>query len=239
MAGNESTEGTAFGKRWMIAAGALLVVLALIAFVVFSPGRGADENKASDQPSPSSAPSTGVEAPSAAPTQETTAAGACEAPKGKEEGLPSKAPKVSWERHPAGPVLAVSENFGPTQRDGDYWRCSARTATGALVAGLPVAYNFVSGDKESGKDGPNRDAFFQDNQLESTASFGTVEGYRIVMANANEAVIEYLISSNGAQGVMRVSLSWDKERSDWLLNTDANDLSMYQVDNPTGFTSWR
>ena len=88
-------------------------------------------------------------------------------------------------------------------------------------------------------DTPSRDALFRKNQLPSDAEFGTVEGYRVILANGDEAVIEYLVSLDGKNAAMRVPLTWDQTHNDWLVNAGAQDMRMYADPNADDFTPWR
>lgn len=233
MASTDDTQAASpFGRRWLISGAVVLLALALAVFLAV---RGGSDKQPEGSPSPAvSAPSAGASTPTA-----ETAQARCKTPESKDKGIPSKAPAVTWERHPSGAIVPVSAELGPNVRGAQYWSCSAHTATGALIGGLSRAYNFVTGDLSSGNDTPSRATFFQENQLTDSARFGTVEGYRIVLATDREAVIEYLLSLDGQKAAMRVPLVWDDNAGDWLLNTSSKDLSMFQVTDPENFTAWR
>lgn len=231
---DDTPTASPFGRRWIISGAVVLLALALAVFLAV---RGGVDKQPADSPAAAtSAPPAATGEAVATPTATTAS---CKPPRTKDKGIPTEAPSVSWERHPSGGVVPVSKEHGPTAREGDAWRCSSRTASGALVGGLSRAYNFVTGDLTSGNDTPQRDSFFRANQLDASARLGTVEGYRIILSTDNEAVIEYLFSLDGKNAAMRVPLVWDESAQDWLLNTASNDLSMYQVTAPENYTKWR
>lgn len=233
MASTENTQAASpFGRRWLISGAVVLLALALAVFLAVR--GGADKQPADTAATASSAPPAGV-----ASQNTDTTPGKCSPAKSGKAGIPAKAPAVRWERHPSGAVVPVSGEAGPFMRGDGYWTCSAHTTAGALVAGLSRTYNFVTGDVMSGNETPNRDAFFQANQLKDTARFGTVEGYRVLLAGEKEAMIEYLFSLDGQYAAMRVALVWDEKANDWLLNTASKDLSMFKASAPENYTTWR
>lgn len=227
----ESQTASPFGRRWLISGAVVLLALALTVFMAMR--GGADKPTAEPSAVGTSAPSAGATAPNA-----TTDGSKCKPPKSKEVGIPTEAPQVTWERHPSGGVVPVSDR-GPVAREGSAWRCSSRSATGALMAGMSLVYNFATGDKSSASDGANRERLFAENQYGPNTEYGTVEGYRILMATENEAEVEYLLSGAGSLGVMRVPMVWDTDKNDWAINSNSNDLSVNIVQDRTGFTSWR
>lgn len=233
MAKNETTTDSPFGMRWLISG---VVVLLALACVVFMALRGGGRDSASE---PSGAESSPTVAQDGAEADQVSEADQCKTPASSEEGLPSEAPEVTWERHPAGGVVPVSDELGPVSREGDYWRCSAHTPRGALLSGISLLYNFATGDKESAISGPNRDTLFREVQYDSDTEFATPEGFRVILANEDEAIIEYLFSVETANVVQRIPLKWDADRSDWAINADATDFSTHAVTETDGFTSWR
>ncbi|WP_336638764.1 hypothetical protein [Micrococcus luteus] len=235
MAKADADSSSPFGRAWLVSGALVLLALAMVAFLVWRGVTG--EDKPADLPVASS-----PDTPAADVQEEETpvaAEGQCNPPRVKEKGLPAEAPEVQWERHPSGAILPVSEKHGPAVRDGEFWHCSSRSASGAIVAGISTAYNFVTGDLDSAVDTPSRDALFRKNQLPSDAEFGTVEGYRVILANGDEAVIEYLVSLDGKNAAMRVPLTWDQTHNDWLVNAGAQDMRMYADPNADDFTPWR
>ncbi len=234
MAKADADSSSPFGRAWFVSGALVLLALAMVAFMVWRGVTG--EDKPADVPVASS-PVT-----SAAPTMATETAaeeGQCKPLRVKEKGLPAEAPEVQWERHPSGGVVPVSKKYGPTSREGAYWRCSARTASGAVVSGISLAYNFGTGDKNSASDDPNRETLFRKSQFGSNVEFGTVEGYRVLLSNENEAEVEYLLSGPGFHGTMRVPMVWDESTRDWTINAKSNDLGVAVVEDTTGFTMWR
>lgn len=234
MAKSDADSSRPFGRTWVVSGAVVFLALAMVAFMVWRGVTG--EDKPADVPVAPSPVTSDVSAPQAGTAAEE---GQCKPPGVKEKGLPAEAPEVQWERHPSGGVVPVSKKYGPTSREGDYWRCSARTASGAIVSGISLAYNFGIGDKNSASDDPNRETLFRNSQFGSNTEFGTVEGYRVLLSNENEAEVEYLLSGPGFYGTMRVPMVWDDTKSDWTINARSNDLGVAVVEATTGFTMWR
>ena len=231
---DDTPTASPFGRRWIISGAVVLLALALAVFLAV---RGGVDKQPADSPAAAtSAPPAATGEAVATPTATTAS---CKPPRTKDKDIPTEAPAVSWERHPSGGVVPVSKEHGPTAREGDAWRCSSRTASGALMAGISLVYNFATGDKSSAVDGPNREKLFAEGQYGSNTEFGVVEGYRILLATDDNAEIEYLLSGAGALGVMRVPMVWDTERQDWALDSSSNDLSVTIVQDRDGFTAWR
>ncbi|MEV8233389.1 hypothetical protein [Micrococcus luteus] len=233
MASTDDTQAASpFGRRWLISGAVVLLALALAVFLAV---RGGSDKQPEGSPSPAvSAPSAGASTPTA-----ETAQAKCKTPESKDKGIPSKAPAVTWERHPSGGVVPVSKDHGPTIREGNAWRCASHTASGAVLSGMSLVYNFSTGDKLSAAEGPHREDMFARNQYGPNTEFGTVEGYRILLATESDAEVEYLLSGAGALGVMRVPMVWDANKQDWALNSHSNDLGVSIVQDRSGFTTWR
>lgn len=237
MAKTESqTEKTPFGPRWIVSGVVVLLALGLVAFMALRGGSEAEEEPAPLGSASSSAP---AHPGPAEPEPQAETSDTCTPPKPRETNLPTKAPTVSWERHPSGGVVPVSDGHGPMSRDGEFWRCSSRTPSGAVLAGMTLVYNFATGDKASMSDGKNREEQFSRGQYGSNTEFGTVEGYRVLLANQSDAEVEYLISVSGGHAVMRVPMVWDESVQDWSLNGNSNDTGATVTDSPSGFTNWR
>lgn len=236
MAKAENETSSPFGRGWLISGAVVLLALAVLAFMAMRGATGDDDSGASS----------GASSPSASDAQAGTASTAaasdserCTPPEAEDKDFPTQAPEVQWERHPSGGVVPVSETHGPVRRGDQFWHCTSHTPTGALMAGMSLVYDFSTGDKDAAAPGGNREQLFKDSQYGPNTEFGTVEGYRVLLANDSQAEVEYLVSAKGAYGAVRVPMVWNEDRQDWLLDSNSADMGVTIVDDTSAFTRWR
>lgn len=225
-----------FGRSWKIAAGFIVVILAIVLIGVLWPS-GKDEQQTAPQehdPAPSVAPE------ATEPTPASDSEGEC--PElSTDTAMPTSAPDASWDRHPVGMIVPTSDDHGPAVQDDDFWGCYSRTPTGALFAGLGMLSNASAGEAEATTDSPGRDAFIESNSYDGVGSLHTVEGYRVIMATEDEAVIEYRASQPEAEAYIRLNLVWSDDAQDWRINveTEPDALQVGPINDPSAYISWR
>src|SRR5690625_1521551 len=125
--------------------------------------------------------------------------------------MPTSAPDASWDRHPIGMIVPTSDDHGPAVQDDTFWGCYSQTPTGALYAGLGMLSNASAGEADATTDSPERDAFLDRHAYDGSASFPTVEGFRIIMATEDEAVVEYEVADPEADAYIRLNLIWSED----------------------------
>lgn len=234
MANDENTQGSALGRSWKLWGGVLALIVVAIIVSFFIPS--GDENTAEpqdDQSPPSVAQPT--------PTQ-TGSSNDEQCPSlSTDTAMPTEAPDTEWQRHPVGMIAPTSEEHGPALQDGDFWGCYSRTPSGALFAGLGMLSNISAGHAEAATDSPNSEAFVENNAIDGSQELPNVEDYRIIMANEDEAVIEYTIQSSQASAYIQVDLVWSEDDEDWRLNLDGNSepITGGQITDPSAYVSWR
>lgn len=225
-----------FGRTWKIAAGFVVVILAIALIGVLWPSGKDEQQTAPDDHDP--APSVAPEATE--PTPANDSEGEC--PElSTDTAMPTSAPDASWDRHPVGMIVPTSDDHGPAVQDDDFWGCYSRTPTGALFAGLGMLSNVSAGKAEATTDSPNRDAFLNLHAYDGSSSLPTVEGYRVIMATKEEAVVEYEVADPEAEAYIRLNLVWSDDAQDWRINLDGNQdaVQVGQINDPSAYVSWR
>lgn len=226
-----------FGRTWKIAAGFVIVIVALALIGVLWPSNDDQETTPeASNTAPSSDPE--LNEPEASDVDE----GAC--PElSTDTAMPTSAPDASWDRHPVGMIVPTSDDHGPAVQDDDFWGCYSQTPTGALFAGLGMASNVYDGQKEALTKSPERDAFMkvETNTYDGQHSLPTFEGYRVIMATEEEAVVEYLAVDGNAEVSIRVNLVWSEDVDDWRINSEAGQAPMEvgPVNDRSAYISWR
>jgi hypothetical protein len=225
-----------FGRTWKIAAGFVVVLLAIVLIGVLWPS-GEDEQQTAPEER-DTAPNSAPEVDQPTPTSDSEG----ECPElSTDTAMPTSAPDASWDRHPVGMIVPTSDDHGPAVQNDTFWGCYSQTPTGALFAGLGMLSNVSAGEAEATTDSPNRDEFLDVHAYEGSGSFPTVEGFRIIMATEEEAVIEYEIADPEAEAYMRLSLVWSEEVQDWRINLNGNQnaVEVGQINDPSAYISWR
>ncbi|GAA2559264.1 hypothetical protein HD598_002745 [Neomicrococcus aestuarii] len=220
------------GSSWKLAGGVLALIVVAVVAVLFLTSPSQEKSDGASSLSP--APQAGQTSPP------DVLAGGCPS-LSMDKAFPVKAPATKWLRHPGGMILPTSEEFGPAIHDGNFWHCYSQTPSGALMAGIGLAFSFSAGHvKESAADSPARESYFAE-QANTTApsEYATIEGYRIIMATDAAAVVEYYGTQRGIEGTIRVNLLWDTSVGDWRLDLEAGIPSTTKTLDPTVFTRWR
>jgi len=225
-----------FGRSWKIAAGFIVVILAIVLIGVLWPSSDNEQQTAPQEHDtvPSSAPEVNESAPS------NDSEGECPELSTNTD-LPTSAPNASWDRHPVGMIVPTSDEHGPAVQDDTFWGCYSQTPTGALFAGLGMLSNASAGEAEATTDSPQRDEFLDRHAYDGSGSLPTVEGFRVIMATEEEAVIEYEIADPEAEAYIRLNLVWSENAQDWRINLSSNQnaVEVGQINDPSAFISWR
>lgn len=227
-----SEEKDPLGSSWKIAGGALaLIIVAIVAVLFLIPP---SQNKGNGTPASPSSPQISQAAPP------NVVAGGCPS-LSTDKSFPIKAPATQWLRHPSGMILPTSGDFGPAIHDGNFWRCYSRTPSGALMAGVSLMFSFSSGGaKQAAADSPERDKYFdQQSNATAPAVWVTIEGFRILTATEDAAVIEYYGTQQNLQGTIRVNLLWDEGAGDWRLDLASGSPLTTRTLDSSVFTRWR
>lgn len=220
------------GSSWKVAGGVLALIVVAVVAVLFLTSPSQKEGDGTSSLSP--APQAGQTSPP------DVLAGGCPS-LSTDKAFPVKAPATKWLRHPGGMVLPTSEEFGPAIHDGNFWHCYSQTPSGALMAGIGLAFSFSAGQvKEAAADSPEKESFFQEQvDAQDPETWATVEGYRIIMATENAAVVEYYATLDQIKGTIRVNLLWDSSVNDWRLDLAAGLPTTTKTLDSSVFTRWR
>lgn len=227
-----------FGRTWKIAAGFVIVIVALALIGVLWPSSEDDQEPAPEasNTAPSSDPE--LNEPEATDVDE----GAC--PElSTDTAMPTSAPDASWDRHPVGMIVPTSDDHGPAVQDDTFWGCYSQTPTGALYAGLGMLSNAYDGQEEALTDSPERDAFIESesNTYDGSHALPTIEGFRVIMATEDEAVVEYLAADGGAEAYIRINLLWSDSADDWRINSEGGQtpVEVGPINDRSAYISWR
>jgi len=233
---NENTQASPLGRSWKLWGGILALIIVAIIVSFFIPAE--EENTAEPQGNQPTA--TTDEPAQTQPETESSEQGQCP-DLSSDTAMPSEAPETDWQRHPVGMIAPTSAEHGPAVQDDDFWSCYSQTPSGALLAGLVMLSNISAGHAEAATESPTRDAFVENNAVDGSQELPNVEDYRIIMANQDEAVIEYTIQSSQASAYIQVDLVWSEDEDDWRLNLDNGNepITGGEITDPSAYISWR
>lgn len=181
--------------------------------------------------------------PSTEPSDDSQAdVAACTLPDG-DQSLPNEAPEVDEWVMVQGIGVPTSEAYGPQAREGDLFTCYAHSPTGALFAS---AYAFAAvGGTEGFADawlppGPEQDEIRAAEGSAADNGTGTLSGYRINAASADQFVVDlaFTYMTENGQGIVaqRITLTWADDH--WELDPSTFSSDPSPVDDLTGFTPW-
>lgn len=233
------------GTGWLLAGGFLLVVaIAVIAAIVIMPSRSPNPDQTDPTGDAGESPP-----PNAEPTPEESRPGGEIEPCDLDEAnsdFPATAPEFQWEEHPSGVVLPVSDEHGPVVRDGNVWRCSSQTPSGAAFGGLGLLASFTHGWTEAAEDSPAARELAEDLEQLLSSDEATVpihhRGFRILDSNAESATVEYWfhVSGQDTDLFLRIPLTWNEDANDWRLNfASASAVGSGVVEDTTQYTEWK
>lgn len=215
---------------WWAAAGIFLIlVLAGGAFIGFQLGRSGGE----PETAPTQPPQTNSNGGAAQP------AGGCDVPADNQD-YPTSAPETQWELYQDRFTMPVSPEFGPTIKDGDFWRCYAHSPTGAVFAGIGLSGMFSVGlVYEAAEDSAGAQQAFETEQNAGGGNqLADVTGFRVDSYSEDAATVTYSAAAGEAEGTMEISLVWDETASDWRLDYSAGEMAFSQDFEESQFTPW-
>lgn len=225
----EELVSTKFNVWWVLCAALIAVVLVGAVAIGFFAGRNQDSKAEEQQPAPTSAGG----APSAA------AGGACGVP-ADDQDYPTEAPETNWELYKNVASVPTSQTYGPTKKDGAFWKCFARSPKGALFASFNLSQAFVTGKVyEAAVDTPGAKDIYDENSAVADSEGAAVEvaGFQIESYTETDATIVLLLKVNGQLGQSPMNLVWDESADDWRWDVE-NTSPPEPVENDDGFTSW-
>lgn len=238
----------AMGTTWLVAGGFLLLVVVAIGAVILFPAdddnepatpeatTGTDETtEAADDPLPTSGTPETTEN-----EEDNQAVEPCDLDAANSD-FPATVPEFRWEDHPNGVTLPVSDEHGPVVRDGDFWRCTSQTPTGAAFAGINLYSAFDAGVQEAAKDSPRaRDLFEQNQELNQEAN-GVVRGFQITSSSETAVTIDYWMEPPNEETPLSLPLFlvWDEEVNDWRLDFSEGRPDFALIEDTSGYTEWR
>lgn len=233
---NENTQASPLGRNWKLWGGVLALIVVAIIISFFIPSGDDDPAGSQNNQPPTASDDPAQEQPEPSATDE----GQCPS-LSTDTAMPTEAPETEWQRHPLGMIVPTSEEHGPAVHGDGFWGCYSQTPSGALFAGLGMLSNISAGHEEAATDSPNRDAFMESNAVDGSDELPNVEDYRIIMADKDEAVIEYTLRNSEAEAYIQVDLVWSEDEQDWRLNLEDNNepVTGGAITDPSAYVSWR
>lgn len=238
------------GTTWLVAGGFLLLVVVAALAVVFFPAGGDDEPEtntteesiAEDTSEPTSEPTeeqlpTGDAAEDSGDGGDNAAIEPCDLDEADSD-FPASAPEFRWEDHPNGVTLPVSDEHGPVVRDGDFWRCTSQTPTGAAFAGASLFVAFAEGEREAAEDSPRARELFE---ARGEGTDVVVRGFQITSSSETTATIDYWMEPISESTALSVELFlvWNDEANDWRLDYSDGEPNYTVIKETSDYTEWR
>lgn len=225
----EEPFSTKFNVWWVLSAALVALVLVGGIALGFFAGRNHEDDQGEPQP----------ESSEAADTDTSQAGGACGVP-ADDQDYPVEAPESKWEAYKNGITVPTSQTYGPTKRDGNFWKCYAHSPTGALFAAFNLSQAFLNGGVyEAAVDSPEAKEFFDEESSVSSEDKTMVElaGFQIVSYEEDTASVDLLLRGSDANASLVVDLVWDEAEDDW--RWDAGTVSPPEaVEDTSAYTSW-
>lgn len=234
------------GPGWLVAGGFLLLVVVAALVVVFFPADDDEGEPEADTTTESSQTPDAAEPDPPGENETTTGSGetdsveACDLDEADSD-FPATAPEFTWEDHPGGLVLPVSEEHGPVVREDEFWRCTSQTPAGAAFAGISLYHAFDAGAQEAAEDSPRARSLFEENQELDQEADGVVRGFQITSSSDEAASIEYWMEPPNEETAISLPLSlvWDEQANDWRIDFSDGRPEFSLLENTSDFTEWR
>lgn len=230
------------GAGWLMAGGFLLLaVIATLAVILFPSG---DEEEADTTATTEENTAAEDELPPAAEDSESDRDDSEIEPCDLDEAdsdFPANTPEFSWEDHPGGLLLPVSEEHGPVVREDEFWRCTSQTPAGAAFAGISLYHAFDAGAQEAAEDSPRARSLFEENQELDQEAEGIARGFRIISSSDEAATIEYWMEPPNEDTAISLPLFlvWDDEANDWRIDFSDGRPDFSLLEDTSEFTEWR
>lgn len=233
---------------WLVAGGFLLLVVVAALVVVFFPADDderepeADTTTENSETTNAAEPDLPGEDETTTGSEETGSVEACDLDEADSD-FPASAPEFTWEEHPSGVVLPVSEEHGPAVRQDAFWRCTSQTPTGAAFAGASLFVAFGEDEEAAVADSPRARSL-----LEEGDPFGVgdpdviVRGFQIISSSEEAATVDYWMESDTDDSLVlsvELTLVWDEDANDWRLDLSEGDLNFTVPEDTSTYTEWR
>lgn len=232
------------GAGWLMAGGFLLLaVIAALAVILFPSG---DEEEADTTATTEENTAAEDELPPAAedsePHGDDSEIEPCDLDEADSD-FPASAPEFSWEDHPIGVVLPVSEEHGPIVRDGEFWRCTSQTPAGAAFAGASLFVAYGNGDEAAVVDSPRARALLDEGDPFGVGDPDVIfRGFQITSSSDEAATVDYWVESDTDDSLVAsvdLALVWDEEVNDWRLDLADGALTFTALEDTSSYTEWR
>lgn len=224
--------------------GAALLAAVALALAGCTGGSGSNESPAATSSATSSPASDGGGStyPTSGTSAQPSGGGSDQADDGctldaSDQTIPSEAPAVNAWPDYHGTGVPVSDAFGPTERDGEVWKCFAHSPTGALFAAAYLRPAVASSEV--------RQAYVSDDPQTEKGNFDApqlkLRGFAINSYDADTVTLDlvYEGNSNGQSGLIAFPMALHWENGQWMLHaSEMNQAKARPVTGLTGFTQW-
>lgn len=160
--------------------------------------------------------------------------------------LPTGHVEVAWAAHPYGPEVPGTEDHGPVQTAGGFYRCAAQTPTGAAMAAPGLWVSFAYGWEEAAEESPLAASYYDMLQGDVAEPDIIFHGFRIDDYSEDRATISYWVSSADASENTQVrfplTVVWDDEadpNSDWRLDLSQGEPTFEELENTSDYVELR
>lgn len=160
--------------------------------------------------------------------------------------LPTGSVDVVWAEHPYGPEVPGTEEHGPAQTGGGFYRCAAQTPTGAALAAPGLLMSFAYGWEEAAEPHPVAETLYDELQAESMGTDFVFQGFRVDEFSEDRATLSYWATSTDPSENMHISFPltvvWDESaepHGDWRLDLRMGVPEPEEVENTADYIELR
>lgn len=160
--------------------------------------------------------------------------------------LPTGSVEVIWAEHPYGPEVPGTEDHGPAQTGGGFYRCAAQTPTGAAMAAPSLWVSFAYGWEEAADPSPLATSYYDMLQGDVAEPDLIFHGFRVDDYSEERATISYWVSSSDASENTQVgfplTVVWDADADpnpDWRLDLSQGEPPFEELESTTDYVELR
>ncbi|WP_159796672.1 hypothetical protein [Puerhibacterium puerhi] len=228
---------------WWVSAGFIVLVVIAIVVAIAARSGSADDDAEPSVATTSQPPVSSSVEPS---SSSSARGGACGLPAGSQD-IPVTGPDAQWQPSGGYFMVPTSPEAGPIAGEDPAWPCFAHSATGALFA-APHAFAGLAGPEyetfaaAAALPGQARESWIasQDpaaHQGQTAGRVAQIAGFQFQKVEPDAVVVDLGFRQDEVEGSMRVSLVWDDETDNWLIDLATSRFDWVASDL-SAFTAW-